>query len=417
MKELLTMSKKEVSRVSVLEEVSVGTLTQLKAAEVMGMTDRHVRRILKRFKRDGPAGLIHGLRGQSGNHQLNGDLEEKALKLVEEKYRDFGPTLAAEKLWEIEHLKIDHDTLRRKMIDEGLWQPKQRKTRHRTWRERKECFGQMLQFDGSHHDWFEGRAHKCVLLASRDDATNHTKAMFVPAEDTLSVFRFWQDYFQEHGKPKSIYLDRHSIYKTTRPVQGQGEDFDLTQFERAMVELDIKVIHAYSPQAKGRVENLFGTLQDRLVKELRLEDIADIQSANQYLQTKFLSVFNQRFGLSAKLAANLHQALDQNTDLDRILSIRQARYLNRDFTLRFENRWFQLDKVQPTLVLPCQNITIEKHLDGQLKISLRDQYLNFQEIPKRIVPEKPAIALTSNPNSRGWRPAPSHPWRKFQLAH
>lgn len=417
MKELLIMTKKEVSRLSVLEKLNAGALTQIKTAEIMGITDRQVRRILKRFKRDGPAGLIHGLRGQHGNHQLNNDLLTMALKLVEEKYRDFGPTLAAEKLWEIDQLKIDHDTLRRKMITEGLWQPKKRKIRHRSWRERKECFGQMIQFDGSHHDWFEGRGEKCVLLASRDDATNQTEALFVPAEDTLSVLKFWKSYFLKHGKPKSIYLDCHSIYKTTRPIQGQGEDFDLTQFERAMKELEIEVIHAYSPQAKGRVENLFGTLQDRLVKELRLEGIADMMRANQYLKTRFLPAFNRRFSLLTKLSVNLHQMLGSQTDLDKILAIRKTRYLNNDFTLRFENRWFQLAKIQPTLVLPRQSITIEKHLDGHLKICLRDQYLNFQEIPKCIIPEKPMIALTSNPNSGAWKPASDHPWRKFQLAH
>jgi len=418
MRELLIMSKKEVSRISIIEQLREKKLTQIKAAEAMDISDRQVRRILKRFKRAGPLGLIHGLRGKQSNHQIEPSLIEKALKLVEEKYADFGPTLAAEKLAEIDDLKIDHDTLRRKMATKHLWRPKKRKIKHRAWRERKESFGEMLQFDGSHHDWFENRGKRCVLLCSRDDATNQTEAMFAPAEDTLDVFRFWKSYFQKYGQPKSIYLDRHSIYKTTRPIQGQGEDFDLTQFERAMAELGIEVIHAYSPQAKGRVENVFGTLQDRLVKELRLEEISDIASANQYLKNKFLPKFNQRFSLSAKLSANLHQPLDNNTNLDKILSIRKTRYINNDFTLRFESRWFQLNEIQPTLVLPCQKVTVEKHLDGQLKISLGGKYLNFREIPKRVTPERPAIALTSNPQPPRIysRPAANHPWRKFNLA-
>lgn len=420
MKELLIMSKKEVSRISILEQLREGKLTQVKAAVSMAITDRQVRRVLERFKRAGPLGLIHGLRGRESNHQLDQDLITKALSLVKEKYPGFGPTLAAEKLEEVDGLKIDHDTLRRRMIDEGLWLSKQRQAIHRSWRERKACFGEMVQFDGSHHGWFEQRGPRCVLLASRDDANNLAEARFVPSEDTISVFDFWQRYILKHGKPKSIYLDGHSIYKTQRPVQNQGEDFDLTQFERAMEELGVELIQAHSPQAKGRIENLFETFQDRLIKELRLSKIQDINQANKFLED-FLPKFNQRFSILAKNKANLHQPLNPKDNLEQIFSIQKERTIQNDFTLRFENQYFQLTNPQPTLVLPGQKVTVEKRLDQTIHLRLKDYYLNYQPIAKTSLDslrQLKTIALTSNPKPlRVYaKVKPNHPWRKFSLS-
>ena len=302
------------------------------------------------------------------------------------------------------------------MIKNDLRIPKKRKIKHRPWRERKECFGEMIQFDGSHHDWFEGRGEKCVLLCSRDDATNQTEAMFAPAEDTLDVFRFWQSYFLKHGRPRSIYLDRHSIYKTTRPIQGEGEDFDLTQFERAMAKLDVEVIHAYSPQAKGRVENVFGTLQDRLIKELRLENISGIRQSNCYLKEKFLPEFNRRFSLPARKPNNLHRPLPKEIDLECILSVQKTRHINNDFTLRFENCWFQLNEIQPTLVLPGQKVIVEQRIDQTIHLFLGSEYLNYTVSNKRPINRRRAYALTSQPQPRVWfKPKSNHPWRKFVI--
>lgn len=416
MKGQITMSLEELDRLKVLEQVTQKMLKQIQAADLLHLTDRHIRRLAKTYRQNGAIGLIHGLRGKSGNHKLPPGLKEKAINIVKEKYHDFTPAFASEQLAKRDGLKINDETLRLEMIKEGLWLPKKRKTKHRAWRERKECLGQMVQFDGSHHDWFEGRGQKCVLLCSRDDATNQTEALFAPSEDTLSVFRFWKSYFQKHGKPKSVYLDRHSIYKTTRPVQGQGEDFDLTQFERAMAELNIEVIHAYSAQAKGRVENVFSTLQDRLVKELRLEGINDIRLANQYLETKFMIEFNQRFSLPAKLSANFHRSLNEETNLDKILAIRKLRQINSDFTLRFENRWFQLNEVQPTLILPGQKVVIEQRLDQTIRILLGNHYLGYRICDKRPINERRIYALTSQPQPRVWlKPKANHPWRKFVI--
>ena len=419
MKELLIMSKKEVSRISILEQLKERKLTQVKAAAALRITDRQVRRIFKRFKRDGPLGLIHTLRGREGNHRIAENLIAKALELIKTKYPDFGPTLAAEKLAEINGLKIDHDTLRRKMIEKGLWLPKQRKPVHRSWRERKDSFGEMVQFDGSHHHWFEKRAPRCVLLASRDDANNLVEAHFVPSEDTLSVFDFWLRYILKHGRPKSIYLDGNSIYKTQRPIQNQGEDFDLTQFERAVEELGIEVIQAHSPQAKGRIENLFETLQDRLIKELRLANISDINEANIFLET-FIPKFNGKFAIPPKNQANLHQPPDERDNLEQIFSIQKERTIQNDFTLRYENQYFQLTNPQPTLVLPGQKVTTEKRLNQTIHIRLKDKYLNYIPIDKTSLDslrQLKAYALTSNPEPpRVYaKPAPNHPWRKFSL--
>lgn len=278
MQELLTMSKKELNRLPVIESVADKKMTQKEAANRLNVTDRQIRRIIKNFTEFGPAGLIHHLRGQPSNHRLPRELINRAIDLVREKYNDFGPTLAAEKLEENDGIKINPNVLRKEMIIAGLWQEKKRKAKHRQWRERKEHFGELLQFDGSHHNWFESRNQepgKVVLLASRDDANNLVSARFYHFEGTMPVFDFWLRYIGNFGKPKAIYLDNHGTYKINHKI-----DLDekiLTQFGRACEELNIELIYANSPQAKGRIENLFGTLQDRLVKELRLKNISPKQ--------------------------------------------------------------------------------------------------------------------------------------------
>lgn len=410
------MSQKEARRLGIIQQIQQRTLKQAKAAEILLLSGRQVRRMVKAFHKDGAKALIHGLRGKTGNHSLKAGLKNKALKLIKEKYRDFGPTLASEKLDELDNLTIHPETLRLTMIDAKLWEPKPRKSKHREWRPRKDCFGEMVQFDGSDHDWFEKRRKRCVLLASRDDATNYTEALFSEAESKNSVFLFWKKYIQKHGRPQSIYLDCHSIYKTTRPVQNEGERLEPTQFERAAKELSIEVIHAYSPQAKGRAENLFKTLQDRLVKELRLRNISDIKTANCLLKEEFLPKFNHRFAKAAKMPANLHQNMARDADLDSILCTKENRYVGNDMTIRFHNKWYQLKDIQPTLVLPKDKVMVEEHTDRVICLCLRGKYLNFTVSAKKPEQKKSLVyALTSSPQPPRLypKPAPDHPWRKF----
>ncbi len=408
MKEIVAMSLQEVNRAGMLEQIKRGQLSQVEAAQAMGLTNRQVRRLVKKY-RAGASGIVHGLRGRTSNHSLDPMVKDEAVALVKTLYSDFKPSFAAEKLAENHLLIISHETLRQLMTDEGLWKPKQRKATHRQWRERKACYGEMEQFDGSYHDWFEGRGPWATLLASRDDANNQVVAQFAAREGTASVMLYWKGYLETYGKPNSIYLDRHSTYK----VNSKGALDDpgmLTQFERAMKELGVEVIHAYSPQAKGRIENLFGTLQDRLVKELRLAGISTIAEANQFLVKVFLPEYNRRFCVNPASAANLHWPVSSHEDLEQILSVQSERLVGNDFTVRFKSQWLQLAKAQPTLVLPKYKVTVEERLDSSLHIRLKNTYLNYQTLTRRPAVRPLVVALTKPRVVT--RPANDHPWKR-----
>jgi len=419
---LLTMSTREINRASILQQIQDKQLTQVVAAQTMNLSDRQVRRLMVKYRTIGVTGIIHGSRGSPSNNQLSQKLKDQAIELVRTKYPDFGPTFASEKLAQLDGLVIGHETLRKLMIVAGIWQHKKRKPIHRTRRERRACYGDMEQFDGCSHDWFEGRLTDGVmvtLLASRDDATNMVQAQFVAYEGTAPVMAYWRDYFIAHGKPQSIYLDRHSTYRVNSK-SAIDDDSMLSQFERAMNQLHIRVIHANSPQAKGRIENLFGTFQDRLVKELRLANISDIVTANRFLQTTFLPDYNNRFCVEPVSTANVHCQLtiNERLGLDAILSITSSRIIGNDFTIRFHNQWLQLAKAQPTLVLPKQQVVIEERLDNSTHIRLDDKYLTYTQFDQKpaIVNDLP-IALTSNPSitREHQKPTINHPWRKFQI--
>ena len=419
MQELLTMSRKELNRLPVIESVVQRKLTQIEAANRLGLSDRQIRRIIIDFSKSGPAGLIHHLRGRPSNHRLSSELKDRAVNLVRDKYHDFGPTLAAEKLEEIDGIKIGKNTLRQEMIKADLWQTKKRKASHRAWRERKDHFGELAQFDGSHHNWFEGRGEKAVLLASRDDANNLVSARFYQFEGTMPVFDFWQRYIKRFGKPKAIYLDNHGTYKVNHKIA--LDEKTLTQFGRACEELNIELINAKSPQAKGRIENLFGTLQDRLVKELRLKGISTIREANAFMEGEFLPKFNQRFQKQAKKKADFHQPLTVKDNILKSFSIRSERLVNNDFTISFKSHWYQLEARQPKLVLPRSKVIIEERLDDSLVIEQEGKTLDYRPINKERAeqPDKPIIfALTSNPNQHYPQmariPAVNHPWRRYQ---
>ena len=414
------MSEKELDRAGILQQVVDKKLTQAIAARSMGLSDRQLRRLMVRYRAAGAAGLAHRSRGSPSNNHLSQALKDRVVELVRTKYPDFGPTFASEKLEERNGIKIGHETLRGLMITAEIWKPKKRKNPHRTRRERRACYGDMEQFDGCRHDWFEGRLPGgawATLLASRDDANNTVRAQFVAYEGTAPVMAFWGDYFRAYGKPQNIYLDRHSTYKVNAK-NALDDDAMLSQFERAMKQLHVEVIHANSPQAKGRIENLFGTLQDRLVKELRLANISDIESANQFLQTVFLPAFNKRFCVEPAATADVHSKLHSSEDLEAILSVHSERRINQDFTIRFKSQWLQLDKVQPTLVLPGKRVVMEERLDGGVHIRLKDNYLAYQKLgSKPAIASKLPIALTSNPGAvrKPTIPSPNHPWRSFKI--
>src|SRR3989338_8747909 len=384
---LIPMSQKELNRYDIIKRLIRKEINGSEAANLLTLSTRQIRRLKSKVKEKGAFGLIHGNRGKPSNHQLPKIEKERITFLLHRHYYDFGPTLAKEKPTEIHHIVHDPKTIRQIMIDEKLWQPKtkRQKSEYRSWRQRKSNFGEMVQFDGSYEHWFEDRADKCCLLAAIDDATGRIiKAKFAQDEGVFPVFNFWLEYLEKQGKPHSIYLDKFSTYKMTRQVALENHDLK-TQFQRALEDLRIEPIFANSPQAKGRVERLFGTLQDRLIKELRLNNISNINEANAFLEKTFTPAFNAKFSVEPKAKANLHTplSLGERKQLANIFSRQKPRIVQNDFTISFQNQWYQLTKEQPVTVRKKDRVVIEEHLYNSIQIRLRGKYLNYQVIPVR----------------------------------
>ena len=421
--EMLLMTQRDIDRIKVLHLAMQKRITQAKAGELLDLSREWVNRLCQKIKSKGDRAIIHGLRGRPSNHQLPQTLVDKAKKKLKERYPDFGPTLAAEKLFEIERIKLSDETVRQLMIKLNLWKEKKRRATHREWRERKDCFGEMAQMDGSNHDWFEGRRDKCILLASIDDASNRIFLRFTEHEDTRNLMQFSRTYLKKFGKPLSFYVDHDSIYITNRQPnleeELQGRKYALTQFTRAMeVDLDVKVINAGSPQAKGRVERLFGTLQDRLVKELRLAGISTIMAANRFLDRIYLGKHNHKFSVPPKNNTDVHRIVRKtNAELDAILSFQEDRVICNDYTIHWRNRLFQIEKHQPYFLLPRTKITVEERLNGRIKIRYKGKYLKMNEIdPKRIRRPQSALSLTVKSEKprphQPFIPPKDHPWRQ-----
>jgi len=411
---LITMSAKELDRFQIIKKLIDKHLNGPAAARLLGLTTRQIRRLKAKVSRHGAQGLIHGNRGRASNHRLPVK-EQKLIKmLLRERYADFKPTFASEKLRENHHLTHDPKTIRQIMINEGLWHPraKEKIAVHRSWRERRSCYGEMIQFDGSYEHWLENRGGtgELCLLAAIDDATGKlVSAKFAEHEGVFPVFGFWRDYLVKYGWPRSIYLDKFSTYNINHQLAKENSD-TLTQFERATQELHIELIKANSPQAKGRVERLFATLQDRLIKELRLAGIATINEANVFLNKTFIPEFNIRFAVEPLNQTNLHQRLTAKelNGLPGIWSRQTPRTILNDFTFSFKSQWYQLVKEQPATVCKRDTVIVEEHLDRTIHIRLRGKYLNYERLPKRPVRQinkqiwvLPAIHV----------PASDHPWR------
>lgn len=428
-KEVLRMTQRDIDRIKTLHIAIQKKITQGKAGEILGLCRQQVNRLCQKIKKKGDRAIIHGLRGRPSNHQLPRELIEKAERKLKERYPDFGPTLATEKLLEVEEIKLSNEKVRQLMIKLDLWKEKKRRPTHREWRERKDCFGEMVQMDGSNHDWFEDRGNRCVLLASIDDATNRIFLRFTEHENSRNLMQFSRTYLRKFGKPMSFYVDKDSIYVTNRQPsleeELQGRKYALTQFTRAMeVDLDIKVINAGSPQAKGRIERLFGTLQDRLVKELRLAGISTIPVANRFLDKVYLDKHNQKFSVSPKNKTDVHRPVGKTAaELDAIFSFQQERVIANDYTIRWRNRIFQVEKHQPFFLLPRTRVIVEERLNGKVRIKYKGRYLKMHEIDPKEIRKKPLLPEPTSQPIRKPRvynknsiPAAGHPWRRdFRL--
>lgn len=407
-KDIIMLSQTELRKLHVIRKVLDGVVKQIEAAEILRLSDRQIRRLIKRVKVEGDAGIGHKSRGKASGRKLPMNIRDKVIELYRRKYKGFGPTLAAEKLHEIEDISISDETLRLWLIKSGDWKKVRKARGHRQWRERKHYFGEMIQLDGSHHDWFEGRGPKCVLMGYIDDATGNVFGRFYEYEGTIPAMDSFMRYAKKYGLPMSVYLDKHTTYKSPAKLSVK-EAIDgtepMSEFERAMKELGVKVIHAHSPQAKGRIERLFRTFQDRVIKEMRLKGIRTIEEANKFL-TKYLPLYNRKFRVKPRQEDNLHREIPAGIRLDSILCIKTGRVLRNDSTVAHKCKLYQImDKTD------ARRVMVEEKINGKMEITHEGIRLRYKEITERPQREqkKPLVFILKK--KKKYIPAVNHPWR------
>jgi len=408
--DILMVRQKELKRLHIIEKVLERGIKQIEAAEVLGLSSRQIRRIVKRVRLEGDKGIIHKSRGQPSKRRIPETTRDKIIHLYRLQYSDFGPTLASEKLQERDHLAVSDETLRLWLLGSGDWK-KRRKTRaHRRWRERKAHRGEMVQMDGSHHDWFEGRGPACVLMGYIDDATGRAFGRFYGYEGTMPAMDSFRRYVQRWGIPLSVYLDRHTTYRSpAKPsIAEELEGIEpLSEFERALGELGVEVIHAYSAQAKGRIERLFGTLQDRLVKEMRLRGIKSVGEANEFLE-EYWPIYNRKFAVGAREEGDLHRGLPRGLNLDHILCVKAGRVLRNDFTVAYNKKLYQIEDP-----IRAGQVQVQERPDGSIALLSKGRSLQYREILTRPVKEKKQ-PVRSGPK-KTTIPPKDHCWRNFKF--
>ncbi len=414
MDELLRMSNREITRLEAIQRIKDKRLTQKEAARILSLSVRQVKRLYRAYKVQGAKGLVSARRGKPSNHRLDAETQQKAIDLIYEHYRDFGPTLAHEKLTEKHKLRISRESVRKIMIAEEMWKPKRaKKPSMHQMRERRACFGELVQIDGSDHDWFEGRGPKCTLLVYIDDATGQLLELwFVPDETFFGYCEASRHYFERYGKPVAFYSDKHGIFRVNQ-VQTIGLGSGLTQFARAMQELDIQIICANTPQAKGRIERANQTLQDRLVKELRLLGISDIDSANAYLPV-FRLDFNRRFAVAPRSNHDAHRPLLKTENLDIILTRQKTATLSKNLTVQANKVIYQIQSNRPDYALRKAQVTVCENAKGEVTILYRNKPLSYTIFHK---PTRQAQVADTKTLDRQIKPppvpAPNHPWRRY----
>ncbi len=396
------------------ERVHRGELTLRAVAERLQISYRHCRRLWQRFQALGSQAFVHGGKGKASNRATKPEVRQAVLARYQQRYGDFGPTLAAEKLLE-EGFPIDHETLRRWLLEEGLWQRQRKRAGHRSWRERKAHFGEMLQMDGSFHAWFEERGEVCCLMNCVDDATGVTFSLFAEQETTEAAMTLLWKWIENFGIPRRLYTDRKNLYVVSQEVARlaalEGRE-EFTQFGRACHKLGMRIIKAYSPQAKGRVERRNGNLQDRLVKELRLAAISDIASANEFLYGHFLEHFNERFAKLAREDEDYHWSA-QGVDLAAVFCLEEEREIAKDWSVRYENQSYQLKPVSRSGAAKGK-VLVRKRLNGELHFNYRGEDCDYQIQAARVLKEEKKVSegIERAPLQRKYVPSPEHPWRK-----
>lgn len=420
MKGIISMSVKETERITVMDNLIEKRIKQKHAARQLNISIRQVQRILKRYKRDGTVGLVHLGRGMVSNRTVPQKEKDRVINIIREHYHDFGPTFALEKLKDHHHVAFGVDTLRKEMVIAGFWKAGKRKVKEiHPYRERRACLGELVQLDGSPHDWFESRSASCTLLAFIDDATNRIMdGMFVDYEGTWILFGATEHYLSIHGKPLAFYVDKHSTFKINRQANIEEDLKDQqaqSQFARAMDELGIEVIFANSPQAKGRVENLFGTLQDRLVKEMRLAGISGKEEGTRFFREVYLPWHNAKFAVLPREKANLHKPLLPVDDLSRIFTVQSSRIVSKDLIAQYKNtRYRLLPAAGYRHTLKKAKITVEENREGKVCFRYKDQIIPssiaVSEVRKQKTPE--VVSSKDFKEGRVQIPAWDHPWRQ-----
>jgi transposase len=408
--DMIMVRQGELRRLHVIQKVLERGIKQGEAAEILLLSGRQIRRIVKRIRSEGSRGVIHKSRGRPSNRRIPYKTKEKVIKLYRAQYKDFGPTLASEKLLERDRIQISDETLRGWLIEAGDWQRIRKKRKHRQWRERKHHYGEMVQMDGSHHEWFEGRGPQCVLMGYIDDATGEVFGRFYGYEGTMPAMESFKRYIRKRGLPLKVYLDKHSTYKSTAKPSIQDElngVEPLSEFERALKELGVEVSHAHSPQAKGRIERLFRTFQDRALKEMRLRGIGTIEEGNQFLEG-YLPLYNKRFSVYPREKEDFHRPLAKGLDLDAILCIKTERALRNDFTVAHNRKLYQVEDA-----IHASKVMVQDRIDGSIRIYHKDRALRVKEITTRpLRKKKPSV----NPRRiKPYTPPMDHPWRSFKF--
>ena len=396
-KDIIIMSVKEIEKLKVITDVTEKRISQKIASKRLNLSSRQIRRLIERFKTQGAKGLTNKHRNTVSNRKLPDDLRLKVLGLYKQNYPDFRPTFFCEKLSELHNIEISKETARKWLLDEGLWKRERKIKLRKQLRERKPCFGEMLQLDGSKHDWFEGKRDKAVLMSFIDDATGFIFSRFYEYEGTIPAMSLLKQYTEEYGLPMSIYSDKHTTYKSTDKNKEA-----LSQFGRALSELGIELIHANTPQAKGRIERSFRTLQDRLVKEMRLKNIMGIETANNFLK-EYLPVFNSKFNVIAFDNTDVNVKIDKTVNLDDYLCIKQERTVKNDNTISYNSKLYQLEPG-----IRAKKVTIEEHIDGSVHIKYNGASLKYKEIIKRPAKVTEKVIKIR----KGYIPPLDHPWRQ-----
>jgi transposase len=415
------MTTNERLRLKVIEELVEGKINGSTAAIKLNLSVRQIKRLKRAFEEKGVDGLIHKARGTQGIRKTNINMENMITRIIREKYYDFGPTLAWEKLCENHDITLSDETIRAIMIRNNIWKPKKRKRgKYFSWRDRRSAYGELQQFDGSYHDWFEGRnpalPETCLLVAIDDATGKITQAVMDVNESVTAVFSFWMQYIKIHGIPSEIYLDKFSTYKINHKLAEDNTEL-MTHFGQATKELGIKLIFANSPQAKGRVERLFQTLQDRFVKEMRLARINTIEETNIFLKNTFIPWFNSKYAVVPKSDNNCHRKIDISTAkrLKSIFAKHYIRGINNDFTVQYKTKYYQLKEIQPLTVFKKDKVLVEERLDNSIRIKYKNHYLNYFELPDRPLKVKSYPTVLTE-HKLNWIPPKDHPWRRFNYA-